>query len=362
MCRTPLLPLFARELGAGPSMVGLVVGASTVTGIFLKLPAGLLSDQLGRRPLLLAGALVFAVLPVTYLAVGSLTLLIMLRAMHGSATAIFSPVASASVSDIAPAARRGAWMSTYATAQGTGQAMGPVLAGYLLAAGRFDLAFMAAAVIGLAVPVIVSRSWPAPRPRAAPVRWAAFRTGFTEVVNHRLVLVTSSAHAAQFMLNGALVAFVPLYGRDVVGLTTAQLGWLFGAQTLTTLATRPLIGSLSDRIGRRPVIVTGLLICSAAVLGLTAAHTGLLLAAALVVYAAGVATTTAATSAFITDLARRARYGDALGPVTAGLVVAGFGYTTMFRVFGVVGFTMAIVFALATRNSEGGATWDTSAG
>ena len=56
ICRAPLLPLFARELGAGPSLVGLVMGASTLTGVFLKLPAGALSDLFGRRRLLLAGA------------------------------------------------------------------------------------------------------------------------------------------------------------------------------------------------------------------------------------------------------------------------------------------------------------------
>ena len=63
--------------------------------------------------------------------------------------------------------------------------------------------------------------------------------------------MTSAAHAAQFVLNGALGAFLPLYGRDVVGLTTPQLGWLFAGQTVTTLAVRPLIGALSDRVGRR---------------------------------------------------------------------------------------------------------------
>ena len=68
ICRTPLLPLFARELGAGPSLIGFVMGASTLTGIVLKLPAGALSDTFGRRRLLFAGALVFATLPFTYLA------------------------------------------------------------------------------------------------------------------------------------------------------------------------------------------------------------------------------------------------------------------------------------------------------
>src|SRR5512134_1291129 len=156
ICRAPLLPLFARELGAGPSLIGFVMGASTLTGVFVKLPAGALSDLFGRRRLLVAGALVFATLPFTYLAVSTLAWLVVLRFLHGSATAIFGPVASASLSDIAPADRRGTWLSTYSTAQGTGQALGPVLAGYFIAAGRFDLAFAMSGLIGLGAPLIVS--------------------------------------------------------------------------------------------------------------------------------------------------------------------------------------------------------------
>ena len=56
ICRAPLLPLFARELGAGPSLVGFVMGASTLTGVFLKLPAGALSDLFGRQRLLILRA------------------------------------------------------------------------------------------------------------------------------------------------------------------------------------------------------------------------------------------------------------------------------------------------------------------
>ena len=168
ICRAPLLPLFARELGAGPSLIGLVMGASTLTGVFLKLPAGALSDLFGRRRLLVAGALVFATLPFSYLAVSTLAWLVALRFLHGSATAIFGPVASASLSDIAPAARRGAWLGTYSTAQGAGQAIGPILAGYAIAAGRFDVAFAVSGLIGLGAPLIVGtwREYRQPRPHA----------------------------------------------------------------------------------------------------------------------------------------------------------------------------------------------------
>ncbi len=366
ICRAPLLPLFARDLGAGPSMIGVVVGASTLTGIFVKMPAGALSDILGRRPLLLAGALVFALMPFMYLGASSLAALIALRVLHGSATAVFGPVASATVSDLAPLAQRGAWLGTYATAQGAGQALGPALAGYLIAAGRFDLAFIAAGVVGLAAPLIVGTWSPFLPVHDTPARWPAFRSGILEVLGHRLILVTSSAHAAQFVLNGALSAFLPLYGRDVLGLTTPQLGWLFAGQTVTTLAVRPFIGAMSDRVGRRGVIVAGLTVCSAAVWALSVTANRWMLATAVLTYAAGVATTTAATSAFITDVSRRARYGtahgvfgtiydigDAAGPIGAGVLVAAVGYAPMFRTLAVVGLVTAVVFAMASRPGIG---------
>jgi MFS family permease len=362
ICRTPLLPLFARELGAGPSLIGLVMGASTLTGIFVKLPAGTLSDFLGRRRLLLSGAFVFAVMPFTYLAVSTVALLLLLRFLHGSATAIFGPVASASLSDVAPPASRGAWLSMYSTAQGTGQAVGPVIAGYLIAADRFDLAFLAAGAIGLGVPLIVSSWRDAPKTATKRILWPEFKRGIVEVGSNRLVLVTSGAQASQFVLNGMLNAFLPLYGRDVLNLTASELGWLFATQTLTTLAVRPGIGFLSDRAGRRPVIVIGLTTCSLAVLSLSLASAASV-AVVVITYAAGVAMTTAATSAFITDVTRRARYGaahgvfgtiydigDALGPIGAGILVAAAGYARMFQIMAVVTLAMAIAFSIAAHS------------
>ena len=366
ICRTPLLPLFARELGAGPALIGFVMGASTLTGIFVKLPAGALSDVFGRRRLLTAGALVFATLPFTYLAATTLAVLIVLRFVHGSATAIFGPVASASLSDIAPPGRRGTWLSTYSTAQGTGQALGPVLAGYLIAAGRFDLAFIAAGVIGLGVPLIVAGWRGTSPPPSNPAPWPEFKRGIAEVGRDRLILVTSGAQAAQFVLNGMLNAFLPLYGREVLGLSAAALGWLFGLQTVTTLAVRPLIGFASDRAGRRWIIVTGLTVCSVAVLLVSIAATLPAVVTAILLYAAGVATTTAATSAYITDVTRRARYGaahgvfgtiydvgDALGPIAAGFLVASIGYARMFQVMAGVALVMAVAFAVTSKPAPG---------
>jgi len=89
MVRMPVLALFAESLGAGPERIGLIVSVSTLTGVFLKLPSGALSDIYGRRFLLKIGVVAFGLPPFLYPWVTDLDVLTALRFFHGLATAIF---------------------------------------------------------------------------------------------------------------------------------------------------------------------------------------------------------------------------------------------------------------------------------
>ena len=369
MCRSPVLPLFARELGASPAAVGFIVAASTLTGVVLKFPAGALSDVLGRRTILLAGAVVFAAVPLTYLAVSGLAALVIVRAVHGSATAFFSPVVSATVSDLAPIDQRGRWLSLYAAVQGSGQALGPVLAAALVVGADFSRAFIASGVLGGLALVLVVR-WPrTPTAHTRGAVWHRLREGAVAVLSHPAVLVTSLAQAGQFFINGTLTAFLPLYAREVLHFAPSSIGWLFGVQTAATLAARPLFGALSDRIGRRPLIVAGLTTCAGCMTAITWVGTFGGLAAVTGIYGVGLALTTSATSACITDLTRDTRYGaahglfgtifdigDALGPICAGLIVARAGYDAAFWAAGAMAAAIACLFWYASLNWEASAT------
>jgi MFS family permease len=110
------------------------------------------------------------------------------------------------------------------------------------------------------------------------------------------------------------------------------------------------------------VIAAGLTICSAAVFALSQAGAANVVVVVILVYAAGVAMTTAATSAFITDVTRRARYGaahgvfgtiydvgDALGPIAGGVLVMSFGYRPMFMTMAAIAFAAAILFLITSR-------------
>lgn len=364
MCRTPLLPLLARQLGGTPETIGVVMAASTITGVFVKLPAGVWSDVVGRAPLLLAAAAVFALVPFTYLGVGSLAALIAVRFVHGSATAIMGPVMSATISDVAPPDRRATWLSTYATVQGAAQAIAPVVAGVLIARGRFDMAFVIAGVTALAVPALIARTIPTARSRAAGRPQSRFLDGIVQVLRERRILVASATHAAYFVINGTLNAFLPLFAQDEIGLTPVEIGWLFGAQTVTTLAIRPVIGMASDRLGRRGAIGAGLFACAVSVLAISTASSRPELYAAVLMYAAGVAITTAATNAYITDVAPKARFGaahgvfgtiydigDAGGPLIGGVLVQAWGYAPTFQAMAALAAVAAAAFTWLSRSA-----------
>lgn len=357
-----MLPLMARDLGAEPAMIGLVMAASTITGALLKLPAGAASDVLGRRPLLLAAAAVFALLPYTYLVVPSLVALVAVRFIHGSATAIMGPVMSATISDLAPVDRRATWLSTYATVQGAGQALAPVLAGWLITIERQESAFVIAGVAAMTSAwILQSASLPAAAV-AASTRRASFFQGIGEVVRERRILVASVTHAAYFAINGTLNAFLPLFAQDRLRMSAAEIGATFGVQVVTTLAVRPLIGAASDRVGRRGAIVAGLAGCAISVAWIAMTASAPELLAAVVVYAISVSITTTATSAYITDVAPKARFGsahgvfgtiydigDAAGPLLAGVLISSMGYSATFQLMAALGGISAIAFIAVSR-------------
>src|SRR3989449_7486529 len=88
LVRMPVLSLFAQSLGASPEAIGFIVSASTLTGVFLKWPAGALSDLYDRRWLLLLRLLAFALPPFCYLFITDVRGLVVLRFAHGVATAV----------------------------------------------------------------------------------------------------------------------------------------------------------------------------------------------------------------------------------------------------------------------------------
>jgi DHA1 family multidrug resistance protein-like MFS transporter len=130
IARTSLLPLFALALGAAPSLIGVIVAASTITGILLKASAGALSDSIGRKQMLLFGGCIFAFMPFSYTIVTVPWILILIRVIDGMATSIYGPVANAVVAEIADK-EKGRYLSLFAVIKIGTNVLGGLAGGWL---------------------------------------------------------------------------------------------------------------------------------------------------------------------------------------------------------------------------------------
>jgi MFS transporter, DHA1 family, multidrug resistance protein len=360
LVRMPVLALFAQSLGAGPETIGLVVSVSTLTGVFLKLPSGALSDIYGRGILLRLGVVAFGLPPFIYPFIHNVDALIALRFVHGLATAIFAPSALATVADLYRE-RRGMAMGAYTACTQAGALLGPVLGGWLIYAVGFPGTFMTAGVfgcVGVMLFALLHLNPPPPRVKEKGLKpvlddmWQGFRI----VAHNTRVLITSATDGAKMIANGALMAFLPIYALSI-GLNPGEAGLLFGVQGVISFLSKPVMGRVSDQVGRKPLIMVGLLICATTFVLIPHVSSFLLLLFLAAGFGFGEAVITSSISAFVADVSELKTLGAAMGmqgtisdighasgPLLAGLLIAHLGYQSAFAIIAAIQLFAAALF------------------
>lgn len=377
LARSPVLPLFALYLGAGPEAIGFAVGISTVTGIFFKLPAGALSDVIGRKRTMMIGLLFFAFMPFTYLLVKDYNLLIIIRFVHGLATAIYGPVSMAVVADIA-GAKKGEMLSWFSSVTIIGNLLGAPLGGFLLhrspgAAGPslidFQYAYLASGIAGLLSLILAMKvlrgDQSASGGRGLREASLKFFSGIREVISDKRVAITSAVEGLQNMTMGALEAFLPIYAVKVAGLNEFQAGILWAVQVVTTILSKPIMGRTSDKYGRKILISVGILICAVSFGLIPVFKNFYLLMLASAFFGLGEAVVTSSGAAFVADLCKEKHFGTAMGtfgtifdighasgPILAGLLLAHHGYLFSFWVMSAILLLAVPLFIMTVRVHE----------
>lgn len=374
LARSPVLPLFALHLGAGPEAIGFAVGISTVTGIFFKLPSGALSDVIGRKRTMLIGLLFFAFMPFTYLLIKDYTLLIIIRFFHGLATAVYGPVSMAVVADIA-GGKKGEMLSWFSSVTIIGNLLGAPLGGFILRSApgaaapsiaQFHYAYLASGIAGMMSLImalsILKGDKRAEKGMGLKEASRRFVSGIKEVISDRSVVITSNMEGLQNLTVGALEAFLPIYAVTVAGLNEFQAGLLWGVQVLVTILSKPIMGRTSDRFGRKPLIVAGMILCAASfgVIPLLKGFYPLMLAA--VFFGFGEAFVTSSSAALVADICKEKHFGTAMGtfgtifdighasgPILAGFLIARFDYLHSFWIMSGILLAALPVFVFGVK-------------
>jgi MFS transporter, DHA1 family, multidrug resistance protein len=371
MVRMPALSLFAESLGASPERIGLIVSVSTLTGVFLKLPSGALSDIYGRRLLLRIGVVAFGLPPFLYPFITDSDALTLLRFLHGLATAIFAPSALATVAELYRE-RRGAALGTYTACTQSGALLGPFIGGYLIYAAGFQTVFVVAGIFGCAGMVLfyslhLDVATPQSSTKGFGVVLSEMWKGFAVVARNKIVLITSMTDAAKMIANGALMAFLPLYGVSV-GLNAGEVGLLFSVQSFTSFFAKPVMGRVSDRVGRQPLILIGLLICAGTFVCIPQSSMFAVLVILSAGFGFGEAVVSSSSSALVADSSEFKTLGagmgmqgtimdigHASGPLLACLLIANLSYGQAFAIIAGIQLAAGGVFWLAMRGRSAGA-------
>jgi predicted MFS family arabinose efflux permease len=267
---TPLYPLYQRELGFGGLMVTVVFATYAVGVLAALLLVGRLSDQIGRKPVLLPGLGVAAASSLVFLIPHSLAALFVGRLLSGVSAGVFTGVATATLVDLAPEEGRARAGLVAAVVNVLGLGLGPVVAGVLADHAPHPLvlpyllhvALLAVTGVGLLL---------APEPvgrRPGPVRLQVQRFGVPEQVRPTFVRAAVAGFAG-FAVLGFFTAVSPLFLGQVLhetrhlvtGLTVFAV---LGSATLGQLA--------SVRLAERTSLLGG---CLALAAGTTVVAAGL---------------------------------------------------------------------------------------
>src|SRR5206468_358029 len=202
-----VLPLYARAVGVGDRAIGGVLGAFAFASMLMRPWAGWAADRHGRRPLMLAGGLVFVVASLAYNVTAGALGLLAVRVLHGCGMGLYPTAASAVVADLAPPDRRGAVMGTFGAAANIAMALGPIAGIAITDRLGFVSVFWLAGCVA-AVAVLLTRRLPETARRREKI---PFTPGAMVSVE---ALVPSAVLFLVMLGYGALVTFLPIRARD----------------------------------------------------------------------------------------------------------------------------------------------------
>ncbi len=281
------LPSLAQTFNASFHATQWVVLAYLLAITAVIVSAGRLGDRLGRRRLLIAGLLLFALACGLCGAAPSLPWLIAARTVQGLGAAIMMAMTLAMVGDTVTRARTARVMGLLGTMSAVGTAMGPGVGGLLLSAWGWRALFLVGAPLGLLAAALACRYLPVDQPPVPLAIGARFWRSL-QSASLRAGLAMSALVSAVIM---ATFVVGPFYLSRGLDLDPAAMGLAMAVGPGVAAVTGIPAGRLTERLGSQPATLTGLAVMASGALSLC-------LTSGLVTYLGSLITLTAGYSLF----------------------------------------------------------------
>ncbi len=282
--------------------------------------------------------------------------LALVRFYHGFATAIFVPVAEATIAEQFPA-KKGRRISDFNAATYVGRGLAPALGGYILlltnqgmaTPSNFATLYIAVGVSGIVAFAIAllllreTKTAPAESTKA-PFSTRKLLRGWLEVATNKGTLVVTFVQSVQYYVFGVVEFYYVLYMQQVAGFNSFAIGIVMTVQIVSLIVSRPVMGRFSDRTSRRIPVVIGCLLSGALlfIIPFTTQYWVFILVS--IGYGLGFAMVISSTSPIMVEVNRASfvgtsmgflstmmDIGQAIGPIISGVILASIlGYNGLF--------------------------------
>ncbi|WP_328353087.1 MFS transporter [Mycobacterium sp. NBC_00419] len=363
----PVLPQYARHFGVSLTAATFVITAFAVMRLVFAPASGLLVQKLGERRIYVSGLLIVAVSTAACAFAHTYWQLLLFRSLGGVGSTMFFVSALGLMIRISPHNARGRVAGMFSSAFLVGSVAGP-LVGSLTAGLGLSAPFLiygAALLIAAAVVFISLRHSSLAAAAPADELTVTVRVALRHPAYRAALLSNLATGWSAF---GLRVALVPLFITEVFHRGPGWAGAALATFAIGNVAAVIPSGRLSDRTGRRPLLITGL-----ALAGVSTAVVGL--SSSLPVFLAGAVIAGAATGMFsspqqaaVADIiGSKARggtavatfqmmsdFGSIIGSLGVGLIAQHLSFSWAFAVSGAILVLASIgwVFAPETRDSE----------
>jgi MFS family permease len=314
----PLLPIFLTTvLGASAAMIGTIEGFAESTAALLKLASGWWSDRVRRKPLVLFGYGLAAIMrPLVGLAT-SASQVLAIRVSDRVGKGIRTSPRDALLADAADPAERGRAFGFHRSADNLGAVLGPLMAWLLLqrAGVAVRSVFLWSAIPGVLAIVVLLVFVKEKRKSETPID-ASISPPSSAASSDSQPLGSSFwkylVVLLLFTLGGSTDAFLLLRASQL-GVAAAMIPLLWAAHSLVKSVTNTPGGMLSDKFGRRPLIVTGWIVYAIVYLLFGRATSAWQMWALFLAYGLYFGLTEGAEKALVTDLVPASKRGTAFG-------------------------------------------------
>lgn len=261
----PVLPFFIMEkYQAGNAVIGTVISCYTVATLVVRPFSGYMMDAFKRKPLYLLALSIFTAVFVGYLFAATITLLFIIRIVHGLAFGLTSVGGNTLVIDVVPFEHRGEGIGYYGVANNIAMAVGPMVGLFVYEHLSYNVIFMGCMACSLLAALFASRIQTKVRP---PVKRPPISLD-------RFILIKGLLAGVSFTLlafaYGQISNYIALYAKEMQ--LTISSGLFFTVYAVGLIVSRLFAGKMVDK-GKVPqTIALGLGITVLALLGLGLCH------------------------------------------------------------------------------------------